>query len=646
VNQSHRMNSEHLAHDELGRVIAESEQRRRLYETVLSNTPDLVYVFDLNHRFTYANEILLKMWGRTWDEAIGKNCLELGYESWHAEMHGREIEQVKASRKSIRGEVPFKGAFGRRTYDYIFVPVFGPDGEVEAIAGTTRDITERKQIEESLRESKAHLSSLFEQSSVGICESDLEGRLLNVNERFCQLMGRRPDELVGRKMREITHPDDLPGNTDMFLKLLATGESFEMETRYLCADGSFIWGNTSVSLIRIDDERNHDTVLAVVQDISDRKKAEDALRLGDRRKDEFLAMLAHELRNPLAPISAAAHLLRLQAKDDVPLQKVSDIISRQVRHMTDLVDDLLDVSRVTRGLVQLNKESLDLKSVVSNAVEQVRSLYETRRHSLNIRIEAEHALVNGDRTRLIQVIVNLMNNAAKYTAPGGEIALSVEVRSGKVKISVADNGIGIDAALLPHVFELFTQAERTPDRSQGGLGIGLALVKSIVTLHDGDVVAHSAGPGTGSVFTLTLPLIQNKAPSPGSELGEGATPAAKSVRVIIVDDNHDAAHMLASVLEAAGHQVTVVADAASTFARAAEAPPQAFILDIGLPDMDGYELARRLRADAKTATALYIALTGYGQAHDRAMSRSAGFDHHFVKPVEMQDLIRILCQVD
>ena len=639
------MKSKHLAHDELARVIAESEQRRRLYETVLSNTPDLVYVFDLNHRFTYANETLLKMWGRTWDEAIGKNCLELGYEPWHAEMHDREIEQVKATKKPIRGEVPFNGAFGRRTYDYIFVPVFGPDGEVEAIAGTTRDITERKQIEESLRESKAHLSTLFEQSSVGICERDREGRLLTVNERFCQLMGRRPDDLVGRNMREIIHPDDLPGNTDLFLKLLATGESFETEKRYLRPDGSFIWGNTSVSLIRIDDDRNHDTVLAVVQDVSDRKTAEEALLLGDRRKDEFLAMLAHELRNPLAPISAAAHLLRLQAKDNAQLQKVSGIISRQVRHMTDLVDDLLDVSRVTRGLVQLNKESLDLKSVVSNAVEQVRSLYEARRHVLNIRMEAEHALVNGDRTRLIQIIVNLMNNAAKYTPPGGEIALSVEVRNGKVKISVADNGIGIDATLLPHVFDLFTQAERTPDRSQGGLGIGLALVKSIVTLHDGDVVAESAGPGKGSVFTLTLPLLENESTSLCGEPGEGATAAAKPARVIVVDDNHDAAHMLASVLEAAGHQVKVVADASSTLALAAEEPPQAFILDIGLPDMDGYELAKRLRAEAKTAKALYIALTGYGQPHDRAMSRAAGFDHHFVKPVDMQDLVKVLCQV-
>ena len=365
----------------------------------------------------------------------------------------------------------------------------------------------------------------------------------------------------------------------------------------------------------------------------------------NRQQNEFLAMLAHELRNPLAPISAAAQLLKLPRLDEQRVQQASDVISRQVKHMTELVDDLLDVSRVTRGLVTLSKKTLDLKRVVASAVEQARPSIEARRHVLRLRMSAEAAFVHGDQTRLVQVIVNLLTNAAKYTPQGGEIVLDLAVDSDDVRLCVRDNGSGIDPGLLPHIFDLFTQGERTPDRAQGGLGLGLALVKSMVALHGGRVEAQSAGPGAGSVFSIFLPLLKDAT----SELPAGAplpsVPIARPMQLVIVDDNVDAAESLAALLSVEGHDVTVLENGESTLEHAASQPAQAYILDIGLPDMDGYQLVRTLRARPATANAVFIALTGYGQAHDKVLAKAAGFDHHFVKPVDWQDLAKALAQV-
>jgi signal transduction histidine kinase/CheY-like chemotaxis protein len=361
----------------------------------------------------------------------------------------------------------------------------------------------------------------------------------------------------------------------------------------------------------------------------------------NKMKDEFLAMLAHELRNPLAPITSAAQLLRLPEVNEGLRLKASNIISRQVRHMTELVDDLLDVSRVTRGLVKLETEILDLNKVAIAAVEQARPHIEERRHTLTVDLPVEPLAVEGDRTRLIQVLVNLLNNSAKYTPHGGRVVLSVRRIEGFVEASVSDNGVGIDAGLLPHVFDLFTQADRAPDRSQGGLGIGLALVKSIVRMHDGAVRAASEGLGRGTTMTVTLPLARAEV-GQVTRTGEGDG-EMHPLEVTVVDDNSDAGHSLAVLLRAHGHTVQVHEDAAGTLA-GADAATDVFILDIGLPDMTGYELVRRLRRDPRHAQAVFIALTGYGQERDRALSREAGFDHHLVKPVEIGKLSQILAQ--
>jgi len=395
--------------------------------------------------------------------------------------------------------------------------------------------------------------------------------------------------------------------------------------------------------IAIDNARLYDMAQRAAREREQLLASERAARAEAERhnkmKDEFLAMLAHELRNPLAPITSAAQLLRLPEVNEGLRLKASNIISRQVRHMTELVDDLLDVSRVTRGLVKLENEVLDLNKVAMAAVEQARPHIEERRHGLTVDLPDAPVPVEGDRTRLIQVLVNLLNNSAKYTPAGGRIHLAVTRAGNETRVAVRDNGSGIDAQLLPHVFDLFTQADRAPDRSQGGLGIGLALVKSIVRMHNGQVAAHSDGPQRGTLMTVALPLAHAEV-GQVVRSGEGSG-EAHPLTVTIVDDNADAGHSLAVLLRAHGHTVHVHEDAADTLARADPAT-EVFILDIGLPDMTGYELARRLRRDTRHAHAVHVALTGYGQPRDRELSKQAGFDHHLVKPVEIGKLAQIL----
>ncbi|HEU4376694.1 MAG TPA: ATP-binding protein [Telluria sp.] len=371
-----------------------------------------------------------------------------------------------------------------------------------------------------------------------------------------------------------------------------------------------------------------------------RRAAEAKLRDADRRKDEFLAMLAHELRNPLAPISMAAQILKTGNASVERLQQTCAIIDRQVNHMTSLLDDLLDVSRVTGGMVTLAQELHDMRDIARDAIEQARPLLMARSHHLTVELAQEPVQVCGDSTRLVQIITNLLNNATKYTAHGGAIALRMEAASDHVEVTVRDNGIGIDAGLLPHVFDLFTQGERSSDRAQGGLGLGLALVKSLVERHGGTVRAHSAGPGTGSEFTVRIPRVHGVVAAPHAPCEAPAASDAK--RILIVDDNADAAHTLSLFLEALGHKVRVAFDGHSALAIAAQDAPAVLLLDIGLPDIDGYQLARSLRAMAPTAHAMLIALTGYGQPEDRARSLAAGFDHHLTKPVDADQLAALL----
>jgi signal transduction histidine kinase/ActR/RegA family two-component response regulator len=364
------------------------------------------------------------------------------------------------------------------------------------------------------------------------------------------------------------------------------------------------------------------------------------------RKDQFLAMLAHELRNPLAPISAAASLLKMGRTDAAAVANASDIIARQVAHMVTLVDDLLDVSRVTRGTIELKREPLDLRQVIADAIEQVTPQIQARHHRLVVSELPTPVPTHGDKKRLVQIIANLLTNAAKYTPEHGRIELTLDLQGEQAALAVADNGVGMAADFVPHVFELFAQAERTSDRASGGLGLGLALVKSLTELHGGTVACASAGPGKGCTFTVRLPMQ----PTDASRIDRRRTPrvdapAAAALRIMLVDDNTDAAATLAGLLTAAGHDVEVAHRAGDALARTAAHAPDVFLLDIGLPDLDGTALAQQLRARPDTGAAVLIALTGYGLEQDRERTRAAGFDHHLVKPVDVSTLYRILAGI-
>ncbi len=369
--------------------------------------------------------------------------------------------------------------------------------------------------------------------------------------------------------------------------------------------------------------------------------AERELRAADQRKDEFLAMLAHELRNPLAPISTGAHLLKLLHSDNAQITQTCSIIARQVEHMTGLVDDLLDVSRVTRGLVSLSTQVLDLRKVIDDAAEQIRPLIATRRHSLVLDLPPALAPVKGDHKRLVQVVANLLNNANKYTPEGGHIELRLLEEGDDYLLSVRDDGIGMEPQLVARVFDLFTQAERTPDRSQGGLGLGLALAKSLVELHGGTLQAASAGLGQGSIFTVRLPRHSQEAALPVAQTS-GHAQAIKPLKVLLVDDNLDAVHTLQLFLAAGGHRVEIAYCAADAVDLARVFAPEVCLLDIGLPDFDGNELARRLRRLPQATHATLIAMTGYGRQQDRDAAMAAGFDHYMVKPVNTVELSSLL----
>ncbi|MGQ3053519.1 MAG: ATP-binding protein [Roseateles sp.] len=423
------------------------------------------------------------------------------------------------------------------------------------------------------------------------------------------------------------------------------GFARRLEGAGLTAERAPVSGDDEVASVAAALNRMLDTLNAQ-QDalLSEREKLTrltGALQDADRRKDEFLAMLAHELRNPLAPITTGAELLSRLSASDSQLQRISGVISRQAGHMTKIVADLLDVSRVTRGLVTLEKVEVDLEDVVHAAVEQVRPLVEQRQHALDLQLPGEPVVVLGDRARLVQVVSNLLSNAAKYTPEGGQVQVRLQADAREALLEVQDNGIGIAPELMSEVFDLFTQGSRTADRAQGGLGLGLALVKHLVELHGGSVAAASEGSGMGTSLSVRLPRLLSPAWLPAAPVPAGAVPP---LALLVVDDNIDAARTLADFLALEGHVVRVAHDGTTALDLAAQAPADAYVLDVGLPGMTGYELARRLRESPHGQNALLIALTGYGQPADRERSRDAGFDHHLVKPADAAQVQALLAQ--
>jgi PAS domain S-box-containing protein len=950
------------AAEELELITAESQRKRRLYEGLLSATPDFAYVFDLQHRFTYVNEALLAAWGKTLEESVGKTCLELGYEPWHAEKHDREIEEVIATRRPVRGEVPFEGTQGRRIYDYIFTPVFGANGEVEAIAGTTRDVTERKMLEDraqflselsgtlapltlekeiiaaavesvgkrlgahrcyfvecdpdkdrirvgnawvrnggaeiagtytlhefggaewwrqysagdfaitdatvhpltrdraaayarlgvisyavqpfkgegritvvlaatadrprvwstedlallehviarvwplvqrarseaALRESRHQLRLVSDHVPALISYLDRDEVFQFANGRYQEWFGIKPAAMKGKPLRELLD-EEIYRQRAPYIARVLQGQSvkFEGPTRHR----GLGWRDLEISYVpdfRATGEVRGFYVMAL--DITDRKRTEmllerqarrlrllweaagiilasedpevmlqrvfskispllevdvffnfmvndtgDALQLvscrgitpeqraglarlefgqavcgtvarqreaivecniqdsanpivqlvkgfgirayacnpliagdellgtlsfasrtrdsfepdelefmetishyvtggyarlrlvqnlrtADRRKDEFLATLAHELRNPLAPIRTGLEVMRMAGGRPETMERVRATMERQVEQLVMLVNDLLDVSRITRGKLQLRTVRADLAAIVRTAVEASHPLIQESEHDLEISLPDQPVALEADPHRLAQVISNLLNNAAKYTDRGGRISLEVLAGNHEVVVQVRDNGIGIPPAMLERIFEMFTQIGSPSGGDYGGLGIGLTLVKSLVEMHGGSVRADSEGPGKGSSFSVRLPVLAEAPASSVNGAVPQSTPEGKRRRVLVVDDNEAAAMILAMSIEQMGHETRVAENGLAGVELAAAFLPDAIFMDLGMPVMDGWEAARNIRSQEWGKAVMLVALTGWGQEEDRRKTREAGFDHHLVKP--------------
>jgi PAS domain S-box-containing protein len=488
-------------------------RERRLYETVLSGTPDFAYVWSLDYKFLYANASLLELYGVSAENCIGHGFRDVGYPEWHAAMHEREIDEVARTGQPLRGKIPFYGKGGGGIYDYIFVPVFGPDGKVEAVGGITRDVT------------------------------DLE-------------------------------------------------------------------------------------------------RTTQALQEADRRKDEFLATLAHELRNPMAPLLTGLRVMN-DAPDSEAAATARGIMERQLNHMVHLVDDLLDLSRVSRGAIDLRKARHDLRAMIAMAIEAVRPEIDRCGHRLAVALGPDELPVEGDDTRLIQVFSNLLSNAAKYTPAGGAIEVAGAVEPGYAVITVRDSGIGLEEDDLPRVFEMFTQVKNDVNPLRGGLGIGLHLVRRLVEMHQGTAAASSAGPGKGSAFTVRLPL----ASTASTEGALKAQPVAvRARRILIVDDNVDAAFMLSLLLKSKGHDVHATYGAMEALDLARTFRPEVIFMDIGMPNLDGYEACRLLRQMDAVKHAYIVALTGWGQDENRRTAREAGFDALLVKPASPERIDEMLAQ--
>jgi PAS domain S-box-containing protein len=522
-------------------------------------------------------------------------------------------------------------------------------GELKGFAKVTRDLTERKAAEVALRAREERYRALTEFANDAIITADENGRIISWNQAAANMFGYSAEEALDQPLTLIMperfrerHETGMKRLRDTGLARLI-GKTIELEGRR--KDGSEFPLELSLGAWKSEEGQFFSGIL---RDISERKQLQrarahaEALSDLNRRKDEFLAMLSHELRNPLAPISTAVQLLRVRS-DDATRQQALPILDRQVNHLSRLVDDLLDVSRISTGRIRLQQELIDLRQIAERAVELVRTLMFQRSHELSADLASEPVWVNADVTRIEQVIVNLLTNAAKFTPLGGKISIRVQQANRQALLSVRDTGVGIAPELLPSVFDLFTQADRSLGRAQGGLGVGLTIVRRIAEMHGGAVEAISEGLGSGSEFIVRIPLAQPPAghsAEPTKKISN--QPADGPRRVLVVDDNKDAARSLEMLLRQFGHDVSIANSGNGALELAPAFQPDLVLLDIGMPDLDGYEVARRLRRVPQLSKTRLVALSGYGRDSDRQQSKEAGFDAHLVKPADVQQLRKLL----
>jgi len=635
----------------------------------LESLGDAVVTTDGAGRITYLNAAAERLLGAAADSARGRllnQVLRLIDEGT-----GRPVdlliseEGIGEAAALVRRPLRVEGGAGWRvqaSLDPIREPIGEGIQEGTAFAGAVlvlRDVSGRLEQEKEVRESVSRYRAFFDQSAEGIWRCEMEepvpvelpveeqierfyrhAFLAECNRGMARMYGlSEPAELIGARLGDLLPRSDAH-NVEYLRSFVRSGyrlsgaESHELDRE---GKAKYFLNN----LIGVLESGRLVRVWGTQLDITERKRLEDELRRraedlagADRRKDQFLAMLAHELRNPLAPIRNAVELMRQVETIDPAFQPSREMVERQVKHLARLVDDLLDVSRITQGSIRLRKEAVELGSVVERAIEATRPLIDSRAHDLKVQLPTDQIHLEADPTRLEQILTNLLNNAAKYTMPGGQIRVTAALEGDEAVVRVRDNGIGVPPDVLDRVFEPFVQSEGSLARSEGGLGIGLTLVRSLVEMHGGTVEANSPGLGQGSEFVVRLPANVPVEKGPSSLPEADAPFPSRGLRVLVVEDNVDAAESLSALLRLWGHEVRMVHDGLAAIDAAREQHPEVVLLDIGLPGLDGYQVAKRLREDSSMDGALLVAMTGYGQPEDRRRSREAGIHHHFVKPVE------------
>ena len=617
------------------------------YRAVVEDQSDLICRFLADGTYTFVNGAYCRYLQRSAEELIGSpRSLSEAF-----------LAALTPESPVASSEHQVAGADGEvRWIEWTDRGFFDGRGRVIEFQSVGHDITDRKRAEEVIKQSEEQVRHFVRHVPAAVAMFDRDMRYLIYSPRWLTDYNLGDQDLVGRSHYEVF--PEIPAHwKEVHHRCLAGTVDVHDDDSFVRTDGSIEWLRWEIRPWR--NARNEiGGIIMFTEVITERKRAEEehrrllaqarvaeALREGDRRKDEFLAVLSHELRNPLAPITMAIEVMRLREPGDASIVWARDIIARQTAQLTRLVDDLLDVSRITLGKIALNRSALDLRPIVAQAVEAVQPLYTARHHHLTIEVSTEPLPIWGDGARLTQIISNLLNNAARFTAEGGHVVLAARREGTRVVLSVKDDGIGIPPDMRERVFEMFTQIESPGQRKQEGLGIGLALVRQLVAMHDGDIEARSAGAGCGSELVVRLPLAEDD-----RAIGDGAAPGGNDAvrgprpeRILVVDDNVDAAETLSRLLRLSAHEVRVAHDGLAALVAAREMNPDVVLLDIGLPKLDGLEVARSLRARVDGPRPLLVAITGFGQAEDRLRTTAAGFDHHLTKPVDPK-LLQTLMQ--
>ncbi len=633
------------------RTVRDSEER---FRALMDQAPFSMQIFAPDGRTLRVNHAWSELWGVTLDQIAGYNILEdpqldaKGVLPYLRRAFAGETVVIPEVDYDPNDTIPDVTSHARpmRWVSAVAYPLKDEGGSVREVVLVHDDVSARKQAELAQHQSEEKFHMLAETIPQLAWMADPSGHIFWYNRRWYDYTGTDLESMQGWGWQSVHDPDVLPEVLIRWQQSLADGNPFDMVFPIRSAAGAFRPFLTRVNPLR-DEQGRILYWFGTNTDISDFKRMEEALRDADRRKDEFLATLAHELRNPLAPIRTALQILKMPRLDPSVGQKTRDVMERQVHHLVRLVDDLLDVSRVVSGKIELQGEPLQLSTVIARAVEIAQPHIERQEHQLMISVADESLLVHGDPVRLAQVLGNLLTNASKYTEPRGHIWLSARREGADAVLAVRDDGIGLAPDVLPRVFDLFVQGDHSAARSQGGLGIGLTLVKNLVELHGGVVHASSAGLGRGSEFVIRLPVVAGSALLPAHD-GPVWSPAAGTTprRLMVIDDNRDAAESLATLLRLQGHDVAVAVDGETAAGQARDHRPQMIFLDLGMPVVDGYEVARRIRAMPELAGAQLVALTGWGQETDRHRTAAAGFDRHLVKPADPAQLAELVAALE